>query len=366
MVKLTAIIVSLAVALSAGTATASAKSTRVTPADFAATHAYLFALYQFRQAAKGDGRADQAGVRALVEQVSSQCPNVLTGMPATKALLEISQEIFLEVAQTFVQPQRNATIAFAKKVRRLRWSNRKLTYYIRGSAAEARANAELVAPEICSDARALAASGFQAVSASTTRFLQQVNAANSKVDITSPGESGNLEEDIMRMLKPYERPDEQTLIPRPLTKREREVAEPLAVKLISSPASEISYTLGLRETAGRVRADQLQTPQCPTAQRQVGGTMPALRGPQRRTHSRATASVRSPMPPGQQPPNIADTSRSVSESVLLETDSMYATIPGSGRSGRAGPIPPVSTRRHRGISCQPGPGASPPLTARRR
>jgi hypothetical protein len=41
---------------------------------------------------------------------------------------------------------------------------------------------------------------------------------------------------------------EKALIPRPLTKREREVAEPLAVKLISSPASEISYALGLRET----------------------------------------------------------------------------------------------------------------------
>ena len=49
--------------------------------------------------------------------------------------------------------------------------------------------------------------------------------------------------------KPYERPDEQALIPPPLTKHEREVAEPLAVKLISSPAAEISYALGLRETA---------------------------------------------------------------------------------------------------------------------
>ena len=87
--------------------------------------------------------------------------------------------------------------------------------------------------------------------------------------------------------------------------------------------------------------------------------MPALRGPQRRTHSRATASVRSPMPPGQQPRNIADTSRSVSDSALLETASMCSAIPGSGRSGWAGPIPPASTRCRRGISPQPGPGASP-------
>lgn len=89
-----------------------------------------------------------------------------------------------------------------------------------------------------------------------------------------------------------------------------------------------------------LRVDQLQTPQCPAAQRHADGIGPARRGPQRRTHSRATTSVRSPMPPGQQPLNIADTSRSVSDSALLETDSMCAAIPGSRRSGWAGPITP--------------------------
>jgi len=107
---------------------------------------------------------------------------------------------------------------------------------------------------------------------------------------------------------------------------------------------------GISRFARWVRADQLQTPQCPTAQRHAGGIGPARRGPQRRTHSRATASVRSPMPPGQQPLNIADTSRSVSDSALLETDSMCATIPGSGW---AGPMRPVSTRSRRGIRLPP-------------
>ncbi len=255
MVKPTAFILSLAVALSAGTGTAPAESKGVKPADVAATRAYLFAVYQFRQATKGDGVADQAGVHALVRRVSSQCPNVLAGMPANKALLEISQEILLDVTHTYAQPQRNARIAFAKKVQRLRWSNRKLTYYIRGSAAEKRANAELVAPEICSDAKALAASGFQTVSVSTTRFLQQANAANSKVDIVvKPGESGELDEIIRKMLKPYERPDEKALIPHPLSKREREAGEALAVKLILAPVSEISHALGLPE------AEPPQTP----------------------------------------------------------------------------------------------------------
>lgn len=74
--------------------------------------------------------------------------------------------------------------------------------------------------------------------------------------------------------------------------------------------------------------------------------MPALRGPQRRTHSRATASVRSPMPPGQQPRNIADTSRSVSDSALLEDrldvfgDSWIGAIGvGGSHTSRIDPLP---------------------------
>jgi hypothetical protein len=116
MVKLSAFLLSLAVATSGWTGTASALSTDVTHADIAATRAYLLALHQFRQATKGDEQTDEAGVHALVEHVSSQCPDVLTGMPVSKALFEISQEILFEVGHAFAQPGRNARIAFAKKV----------------------------------------------------------------------------------------------------------------------------------------------------------------------------------------------------------------------------------------------------------
>ncbi len=82
-----------------------------------------------------------------------------------------------------------------------------------------------------------------------------------------------------------------------------------------------------RLLGAELRGDQLHTPQCPTAQLHAGGMRPARRGPQRRTHSRATASVRSPVPPGQQQPSMAETSWSVSRSARADTDSMWAAIP---------------------------------------
>jgi hypothetical protein len=95
---------------------------------------------------------------------------------------------------------------------------------------------------------------------------------------------------------------------------------------------------------------QLQTPQPPTAQRHAGGSAPAPRGPQRRTHSSAAASVRSLVPPGQQRASIAATSRSVSDSARVDTDSICATMLGSPGEGS---MTPASTGRRPGLSHEP-------------
>ncbi len=106
------------------------------------------------------------------------------------------------------------------------------------------------------------------------------------------------------------------------------------------------------------REGQLQTWQRPVAQRQADGIGPVRRGPQRRTHSIATVSVRSPIPPGQQEWSIAKTSRSVSGSARVQIDSICAST--SGSPGLA-PITDTSTRWRRGLSA-----CASPARARRR
>jgi hypothetical protein len=102
-------------------------------------------------------------------------------------------------------------------VEKLRWSDRKLNYFVHGSAEEALANATLVLPNICADADSFAASQFQIVPPSTQRFSEQDEAANDKVQIVvQPTENppGELDQKILSLLKPYERPDDRGLIPR--------------------------------------------------------------------------------------------------------------------------------------------------------
>jgi hypothetical protein len=246
VVKLTAFIPLLVLTPSAGASMDLAARRSVTPTDIAVTRAYLRARHHYERAVKDDGLADAVAVHDLVARVSSQCPNVLAGAPSNKATEEITREADLEVSHALEQPQQKPTIAFASTIEQLRWSNRKLTYYVHGFAAEARANAELVAPDMCVDARAVAASGFKTIPTSTTRYARQNLCANSKVEVeNSPGETGELNEIIGIMLKPYERPDERALIPRRPSKRTRQKKEQLASQRLAAAESEIANALGL-------------------------------------------------------------------------------------------------------------------------
>jgi hypothetical protein len=212
----------------------------------------LRARHRYEQAVKGDGPADRAAAHALVTQVTAQCSNVLAGAPPGKATEEIAREANSEVAQALYSPQRGPSIAFARKIERLRWTNRKLTYYVRGFAAETRAEAELVAPDLCTDARAVAASDYKVVPASTTHYILAGLCASSKVLVeNSPGETGALDEIIAIMLRPYERPDERPLIPRKLSKRERESKERSESRPLSAAQSQLTGVLGLPQDEPR-------------------------------------------------------------------------------------------------------------------
>jgi hypothetical protein len=212
--------------------------------NVAATREYLLARHSlaltFERAQQDGGEA----VQSLVAQVKNDCPDLLASAPANHARDDVRAEIGAGVFLTLERPERSATISFAKKVERLRWSNRKLTYYVSHSAREEVAKEELALPDICVDARAFAADGFTAAPATTERFLRSYDAANSITTITGPGD---LEEIISRLLKPYERPDEKALIPHKPTKREIEQALTILETDAGKPIVEIAHALGLPE-----------------------------------------------------------------------------------------------------------------------
>jgi len=240
----------LVLALTGGAVATFAKKSNSGKVDnVAATRAYLLARHRLELVGESGQQAGEAAVQALVARVKSECPGVLAEAPENRARDDIRAEIGEEVPLTLERPARSATLAFAASVQRLRWSNSKLTYYATHSAKEEAAKEKVALPDICADAKALAASGFKAAPPTTEKFLASCAAANSITTIVfRPGETGgDLQEQISRLLAPYERPDENALLPRKPTKAEIKRAVSALEKDIGTPIVEIAHTLGLPE-----------------------------------------------------------------------------------------------------------------------
>jgi hypothetical protein len=218
--------------------------------DVAATRTYLLARHRLAIAGRRERSAGVAAVRALSAAVKSQCPGVLAQAPEGRALEDVKNEILNDVLLTSERPARKATFAFAKTVQRLRWTNRKLTYYATHAAREEAAKERVPLPDLCADAKSFAASGFQSAPRTTEQFIASCDAANSitVVEFRSGGETGGLEERIWHLLKPYERSDERTLIPRKPTKRQLERELSAFESDVAGPILEIGQTLGLADS----------------------------------------------------------------------------------------------------------------------
>ncbi len=167
--------------------------------NVAATRTYVHAWHRFMLAGQHDRQAGEAAVRSLAAKVKDECSGVLAGAPENRAREDIRAEIVEDVALTLERPARNATLAFAVTVRRLRWSNRKLTYYVGHSAREEAAKEKVALPDICADAKALAVDGFKAAPTTTEKFLANCDAANSITIIDMrPGETDGLDRSSLR------------------------------------------------------------------------------------------------------------------------------------------------------------------------
>lgn len=248
MLRLLLAVLVLVLALTGGAVATFTKSTGGKVDDVAATRTYLLAWHKSTLGGKRDQQAGVQAVRSLVASVKAECPGVLSTAPDNRGREDVRDEIVEDVALTQERPARDATLAFARTVERLHWSNRKLTYYVSHSAREEAAKERIALPNICADARSLATDGLKAAPATTEKFLASCDAANSITTIESrPGETGSLEERIWRLLKPYERPDERPLIPHKPTKQQLERATPVLEKDFGTPVYEIAHALGLPE-----------------------------------------------------------------------------------------------------------------------
>jgi hypothetical protein len=186
----------LALGLSAVLACASLQCSTAASAsaggDVAATRVYV--------------QANNALVRDLLKQVSTGCPRVAEESPENEQSDALGEEVIGTMVLLVYHSDAHAIAVFARTVEGLRWSSRTLTRAVHTYAAKFQRLLALAPADICADVKSWVASGYQTLPPSTVAF-NKVYYANSI----------EAEEVPLRLLAPYERPAQVSLLRR--TKR---------------------------------------------------------------------------------------------------------------------------------------------------
>jgi hypothetical protein len=186
----------LALALGMAPATAIA-----TPQDIASTHAYIRANYAFARASEAKTRPVQANIEALNQKLSRDCPHAGSGSPQNEASQLLSYEVVVALWSSSYGSDAGPISTFVDAVKRLRWSNPRLTHTVHTYTTGLHELATLQMPDLCGDVSAWKASDFKTVPATTPGLDQRVEAIEAK-PIPS------------RLFAPYEQPADRPILAR--------------------------------------------------------------------------------------------------------------------------------------------------------
>jgi hypothetical protein len=168
--------------------------------DVASTHSYVQANYALVQSAKARIASSKAALKALLVEVSTECPKAAAKSPQDHDSEQLSDEVVGAMVLAGLRPNLGAVHVFAHAVARLHWSNRKLTGTLQSYVAKLNTLSSLTAPNLCADVRAWVASGYQTLPASTVSFDAVYTPA-----WVALGE-------LPSALTPFESPDERALL----------------------------------------------------------------------------------------------------------------------------------------------------------
>jgi len=240
--------------LAAIMASAAPAVARVTTGDAAATHAYLEARIVLQRAEVALEPAELKAIGVLEARVKAECPGVLTGAPphvkgekTNESQYQVSEELLNAGFGAGGDIEHPVDARFASTVRRLRWSNPKLTRLLRSLALEQAKQSAIPPPELCADMKFWVASGYTAVSPGTKQYLQRLRVVSSITLIESePHEPVtdifNLDALVAHRLMPYENHADR-LLARKAIRPEANLTNP-ALRPLLEAAGKIFVALG--------------------------------------------------------------------------------------------------------------------------
>ncbi len=218
------LVVVLATATTPASFAAKGTATVVTPADRAATHAYLIAQYKLSTAFLHGATAARGAESAAGAQIARECRGVLSGMPQPSLSLlapatprvkgenarlthqqqTLEGELVTQLATPGSSVYRPAEEAFAAEVSHLSWSDPTIVPLLQVETAVRLEDGPTATPSFCADARAWVQSGYRALSAASREFEASREARKRSVRRETHS--------VITLLKPYENASDRALI----------------------------------------------------------------------------------------------------------------------------------------------------------
>jgi hypothetical protein len=205
--KLPAILIAVAALAIAPSATLargpSGSLARSSSRNAASTRAYIKANYALVLVAHANLPAGEAAIKSLANQVAGECPLAAVDSPQNHDAEQLSNEVVGALEVTAYAPDQSSMLTFAHAIKGLHWSNGKLTRMVRAYATKLEGFPKLAPPNICADVKAWAASGYQALPATTVAFDEGFYTHDLEAEEVS-----------LRLLRPYENATEASLLHR--------------------------------------------------------------------------------------------------------------------------------------------------------
>jgi hypothetical protein len=190
------------------------------PADEAATHAYVVAVYAWVQSVVANLPASDAAVEGLASRIGGECQGVLVGAPSgiqslflqrpasarergelareAEQTSKLEEELSWALSSAWLAPDQQAAAAFASALAPLQWSNPVVTQAVHLDAARPQEQFGISSPGVCADIRAWVASGSRTLSVGTKEFISRREAMSRQSLHARP---------LHPLLAPYEGPD---------------------------------------------------------------------------------------------------------------------------------------------------------------
>lgn len=180
----------------------------VSPADAAATRAYLVATNTYEEAELANLPQELAAREATAAQISGECPGVLTNAPPheekvlgfglvepgptsqtppsaraegerrrqSRQLGDLKTELSFALAESSTQPDREASATLVRALTPLRWSNPYVTLFVQAVATVDEEALEIPAPPVCADMTAWVTSGYKTLTPTSRAIASRTEA----------------------------------------------------------------------------------------------------------------------------------------------------------------------------------------------